>query len=429
MAGDCKKIKNSLNCDKGEFCVLFLGRQKTSRVCTKIEPEAKLKSYYYGYKGCRNMLLKYIGVDKTASIAITDDFGLQMIQSLQKQGYKNFTIIITDQDVELAKRFAVYIKQAWKDELEGIDIKLLEECKEMKFDLIISNPPYEVGNEITRRIIDTIDYDQFLNLMPLSKYKKNGLYKFVEDKLADIVWGEDNTVSDNVDAFTFPTICHISKVSKNISYETFEHEYIYDQRFEKYWKEQEKRNPSYLRHIYICGEGSYSSINSKTDWCCGIFTPSILRKNGPVQLEGNKISLEEFMKDPYSNSKYRYYVWNFLKPDMRVQDCFEPTHGGRDISQTITRFKSELEKDNFLKWWHSAELNGKYCKVGLSTILLRAMNKTTSCPFEFILPRVDWTKEWTDEEILKDYGYSNEEIKQILHYNDDLIPKGWKEEI
>lgn len=85
-----------------------------------------------------------------------------------------------------------------------------------------------------------------------------------------------------------------------------------------------------------------------------------------------------------------------------------------------------MKKNNFLKWWHSAELGGRYCKSGLSNILLRALNKPTSCPFDFIIPRIDWTREWTDEEILKDYGYSNEEIEEILHYNDDLIPKNWK---
>ena len=46
--------------------------------------------------------------------------------------------------------------------------------------------------------------------------------------------------------------------------------------------------------------------------------------------------------------------------------------------------------------------------------------------FEFIIPRVDWTREWTDEEILKYYGYSNEEIEEILHCNYYLIPKNWK---
>lgn len=417
-------IKNSLKCDKGEATVLYLGRLKSNRVCKN--PLDKLKPFYYGYKGCACTLLQYVKAPLTASICVTDDFGLQMIKPLQAKGYKNFTLMITDSDAELAERFVYYIKRAWKEEdLKGVDIKKIEECKGMKFDLIISNPPYEIGNDITRKLIDEVEFDEFINLMPLSKYKKGNLYKNIEEKFNDIVWGDS---LDAVDAITHPTICALSKYSTDQDYNAFEVEYIYDQKFKKYWDEQLKRSPSYSRHIYICGESSYLDINSKIDWCCGIRTPDILRKNGVVQLEGNKLSLDSFMKDPYANIRYRYYVWNFLKPNMKVQDCFEPTNNGKNINQTITRFNSELEKDNFLKWWHSAELNGKYCKSGLATILLRAMNKSTGCPFGFIIPRVDWTREWTDEEILRDYGYSDEEIEEILHYNDDLIPKNWKKE-
>ena len=29
-------------------------------------------------------------------------------------------------------------------------------------------------------------------------------------------------------------------------------------------------------------------------------------------------------------------------------------------------------------------------------------------------PKVDWTRSWTVEEILKEYGYTNEEIKEVM---------------
>ena len=72
-------------------------------------------------------------------------------------------------------------------------------------------------------------------------------------------------------------------------------------------------------------------------------------------------------------------------------------------------------------------MSGKYRHCGLSTLLLRWMNKTTGCKYDYIIPRVDWdSRTWTDEEILKDYGYTDEETEIILHYNDDLIPASWK---
>ena len=54
------------------------------------------------------------------------------------------------------------------------------------------------------------------------------------------------------------------------------------------------------------------------------------------------------------------------------------------------------------------------------------MNKSTQCTWSYIIPRVNWKRPWTDEEILKDYGYTDEEIEEVLHYNDDLIPASWK---
>lgn len=53
-------------------------------------------------------------------------------------------------------------------------------------------------------------------------------------------------------------------------------------------------------------------------------------------------------------------------------------------------------------------------KSGLTSILLAGLNKPTGCPFDLAIPNVDWTRSWTDEEILKDYGYSDSEIKEIL---------------
>lgn len=420
-------IKNSLKCDRGEAIVLYLGRWKSNKACKK--PEDRLKPFYYGYKGCASTLLQYINVPLTASICVTDDFGLQMIKLLQTKGYKNFTLMITDSDIELAERFVYYIKRAWKEEdLKGVDIKRIEECRGMKFDLIISNPPYEMGNDITRRLIDEIEFDEFINLMPLSKYKKGSLYKYIITRCDHMNWWEQAGNSyDSTDALTSPIICLLQDKPNNLDYFTFELNYIYDQRLKHYYQEQLGRVATFSQETCRGNrEDGYPVLNSHLDWICGIYTPAVLQKNGVTQLEGNKISLEAFMRDPYANSRCRYYVWNFLKPNMKVQDCFEPVGLAGTISQTITHFQSEIEKDNFLKWWHSAEFSGRYCKSGLSTILLRALNKPTSCPFDFILPRVDWTREWTDEEILRDYGYSSEEIEEILHYNDDLIPKGWK---
>lgn len=407
-------IKNSLKCDKGEAAVLYLGRWKSNRVCKK--PEDRLKPFYYGYKSYAEKTLPYVTAPLTASICVTDDFGLQMIKPLQAKGYKNFTLMITDNDVELAERFVYYIKRAWKEEdLKGIDIKRIEECKGMKFDLIISNPPYEIGNDVTRKLIDEVEFDEFINLMPLSKYKKGGLYKYVKEKFQGICLGTEDTF----DAYTAPDICSLSKIpSEYETYDQFELKFYYDKRLSRFWEENSSRKRSFLEHICICAPRSFNTLSSKTSFACGIYTPHD-KVHAIKHLESKFTSadtVDAFLN--HSDKKLsrdcsEEYIWNVCKPDCAVEKCFVPVSSG-NINQIFTVFVSEKEKDNFVNWWYSAERNKKNPKSGLASILLAGLNKPTGCPFDQAIPNVDWTRSWTDEEILKDYGYSDLEVREIL---------------
>lgn len=412
------RVKTILSCDRDEYWVLHMGMMKTRKVCTSNKLKDRLTPFYYGYKRYLNVILPQVQISKAASIAVTDDFGLQLITALRELGYRNFTLIITDWDVELAKRFAVCISRAWKNDLTGVDVKLLEECKGMKFDLIISNPPYEVGNDITRRILDTVDYDQFLNLMPLSKYKKGSLYRHIEKKLGAVNLWDKNTFSSD-DAKTSPDLCLLSKLASNIkSYEEFERTFYYDSRLAKFWQLNTSRERTYLEHICICAPNRFSQIDSRTSFTCGIYTPhDKVHQIASFQLRfKSETSAYEYLRSGERSARgngSEEYIWNFIKPDCSINQCFIPNKAGT-ISQILTIFKTEQEKDNFVKWWYSAELEGRSPKSGLASILLAGLNKPTDCPFDAAIPNVDWTREWTDEEILRDYGYTDSEVEEIL---------------
>ena len=91
-----------------------------------------------------------------------------------------------------------YIENNFEDEIKIIK---LQEIFSMKFDIIISNPPYAIGNELTKAIVDNVDFDEFVNLMPVSKYKAKELYKNVssiqsiEDTFEDAAVGDSLTVA------------------------------------------------------------------------------------------------------------------------------------------------------------------------------------------------------------------------------------------
>ncbi len=278
----------------------------------------------------------------------------------------------------------------------------------INFDCIISNPPFSIGNKVVKSVIDNVEFNNFINLMPISKYKANKLYQHI---LPETIIHSTSTEAFN-GAFTTPICAELTKdIQSDCLYEEFEVRVIFDQRLSKFWDEQLKRDPTYIKHKNMVSYKDFKNISSKTSFSCGIYTPNVMLSNGPKTLKN---------KDGSFKTDDRHYIWNFMKPIGGLDDYFEPTNNGANISQTVTIFSTEQEADNFKNWAHSGELTGKGRLQGLFSILLRAMNKPTACPFPYAIPRVDWKRPWTDEQILEDYGYTKEEIDTILHFNDDL---------
>lgn len=70
-------------------------------------------------------------------------------------------------------------------------------------------------------------------------------------------------------------------------------------------------------------------------------------------------------------------------------------------------FNTKQEKDNFTEFWY------RDGKDGLMNKLIKGLNKSCGT-IDLAIPRVDWTRKWTDEEILTEYGYTADEIEEIL---------------
>ena len=74
-------------------------------------------------------------------------------------------------------------------------------------------------------------------------------------------------------------------------------------------------------------------------------------------------------------------------------------------------FDSEIEKKNIVDFMYSE--NG----FRFMSKLFTAMNIDGWTASNKYLPKVDWTRSWTVEEILTDYGYTPDEIQAVM---DDL---------
>ena len=59
--------------------------------------------------------------------------------------------------------------------------------------------------------------------------------------------------------------------------------------------------------------------------------------------------------------------------------------------------------------------------------IAKGFNKQSLSNTTVLLPRVDWTRAWTDEEILKDYGYTEYEINQILREENNQSNKTYED--
>lgn len=248
----------------------------------------------------------------------------------------------------------------------------------MKFDHIIANPPYEFGNAITTTVLSNVDFDDYVNLMPVSKYKKDKIYQhIVPNSLVRVKWEGD--------AATNPQIAELTKKANSEITEVDFNTWCYDERFKKFYVENIKRSRTF----------TFVSENLKLKYA-GSISPKTCFIVGKRVLTDGVHTTEDCFD----------YKWNIQKQIIPL--CYGDSSDPEDnLRVFIFKFSTEVEMNNFTKFWYSKG------KEGLSNLLLKGLGKQTGNP-EYAIPRVDWTREWTDEGILKDYGYTDEEIKELL---------------
>lgn len=265
--------------------------------------------------------------------------------------------------------------------------EVLKMCK--KFDYIIANPPYAMGNELTKTVVENVEFGKYINLMPASKYKGKKLYRYVEsiDKVEDHF--DDAEVGESL------TITTMSKiVDKFKSFEELEM-CKFDKRFKKFYEMNSKKKNN-IKYCYLYRQGckteqevreALNKINSDTDFFITRRTPDDGIHMGEDAID-RKFNL-------IKNSS------NLILGITKQGSNGYQTQGG------FIFFNTPTEKGNFAEFWYRDGKNG------LMNKLIKGLNKKCS-PIDIAIPRVDWSHPWTDEEILKEYGYTEEEIKEIL---------------
>ena len=256
--------------------------------------------------------------------------------------------------------------------------EVLKMCK--KFDYIIANPPYAMGNDLTKTVIENVEFGKYINLMPASKYKGKELYRYVEsiDKLDDNFEGA--CIGDSL------TVATMSKIADTFS--SFEELEMCkaDNKFKKFYRANINRTTSYKIGLYYT-KPEKEEYSQNTDF----FVYLRAAANG-VDMSGGAFDWNNKLK---SEEELQSYIIRWYESK---QTC---------VCGQFILFNTPTEKDNFTNYWYR---NGT---SGLCHKLLKGLNKSSGTITPAI-PRVDWSHPWTDEEILKEYGYTEEEIKEIL---------------
>ena len=236
-----------------------------------------------------------------------------------------------------------------------------EEIIDMDFDYIIANPPYDIGNKITRNIVENISFDNYINLMPLSCYKGGNLYKHVKAiRLADPKLFEDAYITNNL------CIAVLDKEERDISWEEFEIS-SFDPKFEAYYRENLFRNKPYailpnMSDVYDLNENIFG-FNPETD-----FMMTSRTNNSGV---------------PKGDSHDRR--WNIYK-EYEYALAY------------MIRFNSSIEKDNLVSWWY---------RRNLSQMIITGTHKSGGGRPYINIPNIDWSRtdvEYTDEYVLEQMG-------------------------
>ena len=241
----------------------------------------------------------------------------------------------------------------------------------MKFDKIIMNPPYSLGNKVTETILSSLnDNGDCICLMPLSQYKRKDLYKYVESfDLADSSFFEDAVITENL------CICTLKKdIADKYSWQELQFA-SFDKHYRIFYKWNIDNNKSiYMKsvHGWLPTEFNINTDFIETTRCSSNASGAGFGKGGLG----------------YAYNK-EYKVVNDWKKHIGV-----------------IHFKSNKSKDNFTNYWY----NGKKGESLASKVCLGIHLAEMSSTYNMWLPQIDWSNIHINQKELWDKGLYDEAV-------------------
>lgn len=338
--------------------------------------------------------------NKDKTILVINDFSLHMTNKLLDEGYSANNIYLAygswkkgahgievSDDKTLYNIMKSHIQSSFVEQFNIIPLK--DVFSNVNFFLIIANPPYgDIGTDITQAILDKVDFDEYLNLLPATNYRlsKTNLQRHVDPVELEIAKGAFE------DAAVLPTVGHVHKEEINkMTQLDFRIETQTDPTTKKYFYENVRRNGTYTGML----ETQRFAKDSNQTFSKTIFLPMRLA-SGAHAAHADLASLCR------GTQGLAYKVATSVVKSQADVGKANPQCG------TYVRFATEEEKRNLGEF-----LFGDGFKLVLWLLNSMRVDVANKAEHKFWLPRVDWKRKWTAEELLKDYGYSEDEIRDL----------------
>ena len=362
-------------------------RMKTNQIKTK-----KVESDFFVMSGDTvEAVIKAYQNRNAKTALVIGDLGLQITNRLLQEGVTDITVALVRIPVEHVANVRATLKRTFPGiSCNIISMKELEDMPNKEFDLVIANPPYgKIGANITKKIIDTVDFKEYINLLPANDYKRNDskdLFNYQSDMISI------------KDGFTDAAVTtHLAKIHKSkvnsMTLEEFERSQYIDRQLDKYFKENSQRKQDW-QIIYKPKLAWFKTCNSRLSFYIN-------------KRDGSHRHLA-YSKDC---NAYKWNINNCSTDEILNNSAKSEQALGNAGDFTLVQFKSELEKIKFSSFVYSTNGFNFISKV------FTAINADSYVSPDKYLPKVDWTRSWTVEEILADYGYTEDEIKAVM---DDL---------
>lgn len=308
-------------------------------------------------------------------------------------GRENVDIIYESFDIDEKDALGDFIK----DKVRGMKktkvdlINGLTKVEKEHYDIIISNPPYgKIGNEITQCIVDNIDFRCFINLLPANDYrrfhKENALWQYVDvESIHPVLNGfRDAAVTT-----------HMARICKNraryIGEDEFEIENYCDESLKKYFYEVRKRihpaidNARRPRFVTLNGETPHNTI-----------------------LLGIRNMANKHMTYSKDCNTYKWNVEKSIDVETLKGEIGKTGSPNSQFSHYFIKFNSEKERDNFSEFMYSKDGFRFLSKIFV------ALNTDSMVELGKFMPKVNWEKRQTVESILTEYGYTEDEINEVM---------------